>query len=418
MRRRWLLIGLATLILVVMVVANLKRSDGASREVRVESASVRRVEHWVRAPGLVQPLVSVDVSSNITGRVESLFVEEGQRVRKGQLLLVLDDTRFRSAVEQNRAMLEAARSQLKLAEAEMNLARQVLQRRRDLHKRGLLSSEDLDAAEADFRVREAQVESGHREVERLEAALKEAEKNLAETRFVSPLDGVVTSLNLEEGENVVIGTMNTPGTVILTVADLSEMEIEAYVSEADVIAVRKGQRAKVKIDAKPDSSLDAVVTSIGQSGKKASREQGAEFEVKARIERPPAWLRPGMSADVEILTARVDSALAVPIQALVAREEKKVREWELERKGLRGTDAGGAGSSETREAEEDLVEGVFVIEEGRARFRRVETGVRGDVYIQVLSGLDRGDRVITGPYKTLRHLEDGDRVKEKRRKED
>jgi HlyD family secretion protein len=365
----------------------------------------------------VQPQVSVDISSNVMGRVARLCVREGDEVRQGDLLLTLDDTRFVTAVEQARAMLQAAESQMALQQAERDRALQVLTRRRELFQQGLLSTEGLEQAEVDARVRGAQVEAQGKEIERLRAAMAEARRDLEETRFVAPMDGMVTALNLEEGENVVIGTMNAPGTVILTLAGRSGMEVEARVSESDVVQVRPGQRVRVEADAAADSILEGEVTAVGESGDRRSRDEGSEFEVHARISAPPAWLKTGMSADVEILVAQADSALCVPIQALVARTEDTVREWaegggaepgrRPERRPARAEDP----AVEATPRRQKLIEGVFVVQEGRARFRRVTTGVRGEAWIAIREGLDPGAEAIVGPYRVLRHLADGERVK-------
>jgi HlyD family secretion protein len=420
-KRVWIPI-LAGLVVILMVGANLTRHRSDAKPVETEKAARRSVEAWVRAPGVVQPQISVDISSNVTGRVDHLLVREGETVRKGDLLLTLDDTRFRSTVAQAEAMLQASESQRVLQEAELERATQVLARRRDVFQRGLLSNEELEQAELDVRVRAAQVQAQEKEIDRLRAALAEAQRNLEETRFHAPLDGIVTALNLEEGENVVIGTMNAPGTVILTVADRAGMEVEARVSESDVVRVRMGQRVRIEADAAPDSVLEGEVTEIGESGDRRTREEGAEFEVHARVAAPPRWLKTGMSADVEILVAQADSVLCVPIQALVARSEETIREWA--EAALKGPGAAKAKPEARRDepAADDeeprrqkLIEGVFCVREGCARFQKVSTGVRGEAWIALENGVEPGTEIIVGPFRVLRHLKDGERVKGKPR---
>jgi HlyD family secretion protein len=421
-KRVWIpiLIGLVAL---ALIGANLSRHQTDAKAVETEQATRRSVEAWVRAPGVIQPQVSVDISSNVMGRVDRLYVREGGLVRRGEMLLTLDDARYRSAVAQAEAMLQAAEAQGVLQEAEQQQATQVLARRRDLFKGGLLSDEAMEQAEVDVRVRNAQVEAQKKEVEGLRAALAEARRNLEETHFAAPIDGIVTALNLEEGENVVIGTMNAPGTVILTVADRGGMEVEAQVSESDVVRVRPGQRVRVEVDAAPDSVLDGEVTEIGESGDRGGREEGADFEVHARVASPPAWLKTGMSADVEILVAQADSTLCVPIQALVARTEETVRAWAEQ--AARGPKAAKAKPVPRREADaatddgeprrQKLVEGVFCVRDGIARFQKVSTGVRGEAWIALEEGLEPGTEIVVGPFRILRHLKDGERVKGKPR---
>ncbi len=415
-RKGWITIG-AVVVVGALVVANLSSRGGAAKKVRVEPVRPRTLKSWVRAPGLIQPVVSVDISSNVTGRVAQLDVREGDAVKRGDLLLTLDDTRLRSALDQYEAMLRAAQSQLRLAEAQRELAAQVLERREDLHARGLLSSEELEQARVDLRVKTAQVDAQRDEIARLQAARSEAQRDLEEARFVAPMDGIVTAVNLEEGENVLIGTMNNPGTVILTISDLSRMEVVAQVNEHDVVQVETGQPVTVEVDAQRDSTLAGTVMSVGETGTRQSRDEGAEFEVRVRVLDPPTWLRPGMSADVEILTAEADSVPAVPIQALVARDETTVARWEERR--ARGEDLAVDDEEDVPEEEDlgadagvaaELVTGVFTREDGRARFHRVEIGVRGEVYVEIAAGLPADAEVLTGPYRILRRLRDGEPV--------
>ena len=411
MRRRKVWIPIAVVVVLgALIAANLTKKKTNAKSVRVETVGRRTLESWVRAPGRVQPVVSVDMSSNVTGRVDHLAVREGDAVSRGDLLLMLDDTRMRSELAQREALLSAARSQLILTEAQRDLARQILARREELFAGGLLSSEELESARVDLRVKEAQVAAQQDEGVRLRAAVDESERNLAEARFLAPMDGVITALNLEEGENVLIGTMNTPGTVILTVSNLKQMEVEARVNEGDVVAVRRHQRVRIDVDARPDTTLTGRVTSVGESGTRLSRDEGAEFEVHVTIATPPPWLRPGMSADVEILVASADSALAVPIQALVARELKQVHAWE------RGASED---STETdAEGSDSLITGVFVSEDGQAHFRSVTTGVRGESFAEILAGLSEEETILSGPYKILRRLKDGEAIKGESRKRD
>jgi HlyD family secretion protein len=424
-RRRVWLPGLGALVVLILIGANLLHRRPEAKQVDVEKVSRRSLETWVRAPGVIRPLVSIDVSSNVMGRVEKLYVREGDAVRKGQLLLTLDDTRLRSAVQQYEAMLRAAESQRTLQEAQLERANQVLARRRELHQQGLLSVEGLEEAQVEARVREAQVGAQVEEIERLRAALAENRRNLEETRFYAPIDGIVTALNLEEGENVVIGTMNAPGTVILTVADRDSMEVEARVSESDVVLVRAGQRVRVDVDAAPDSLLEGLVTEVGESGDRRSRDEGSEFLVRSRILQPPDWLKTGMSADVEILVAQADSVPCMPIQALVARTEETVRRWnEAAAQGKapppdeptrdRSREDPSAPTNEEPRRQK-LIEGVFHLKDGVGHFVPVTTGIRGEAWIEIVSGVAPDAEIVVGPYRTLRHLKDGEHLRAKSR---
>jgi HlyD family secretion protein len=422
-RKKIIIPVLVVVVLGLIIAGNLFGNQSEGKKVKLGDVSCRSLETWVRAPGRIQPVVSVDMSSNVTGRVVELNIEEGDRVHKGQLLLALDETRYRSAVAQYEAMVRAAESQLVLAEARLDLANQVLARRQSLSDGGLLSSEELESALVDVRINIATVNAQGAEIARLEAAVEENRRDLEETHFLAPMDGVVTALNLEVGENVMIGTMNNAGTVILTISDLTQMEVEARVNESDVILLSPGNSVKIDVDAMPDTTLTGAVTTVGESGSRLSRDEGAEFEIHIKISDPPRWLRPGMSADVEIQVAAADSVITVPIQALVARDEVTVQKWEDRRERREAGDlAGETDDSEDESDESDsediiedrkgttLITGIFVVDETRACFKRVELGVRGETFIQVVSGLTAEDEIIKGPYKVLRRLNDHDKV--------
>jgi HlyD family secretion protein len=233
---------------------------------------------------------------------------------------------------------------------------------------------------------------------------------------VSPIDGTVTQLTIERGEIAVIGTMNNPGTVLLTVADLSRMKVEADVDETDVATVRIGQEATVKVDALPDTSLVGHVTQIANSpliSGAETQEQETNFKVDVTIDNPPPILRPGMTADVEIRTARRDSVLAVPIQSVVIRTPEDLKPPETRKKKRGGAQADPAekqaGSGERPKQEE--IRGVFVIVNGKAEFRRVKTGIASDTDFEVNGEIKPGEKVVIGPHKTLRSLKPGQRVK-------
>jgi HlyD family secretion protein len=271
----------------------------------------------------------------------------------------------------------------------------------------------------------------------LRASLQQAENDLAETVFRAPMDGLVTALYIEEGENVIPGTMNNPGTVILEIAELDTMEVEAEVDETDVIGIRLGQRARILVDAFEPAELAGQVTAIGQSGRATTAaQQGTQFQVRIRIDDPPPTLRPGMSADVEVLVGSADSAVVVPIQALVAYPRSVVEEWRKDEAAGRTTESKpetkdgedgdaeaaeeGAGentserpsassSAPARGERERPLEGVFIVLTDVARFREVKLGLRSDTHVEV-QGVEPGQKVVTGPYKVLRELKSGNAV--------
>lgn len=392
-----------------------KEGKGKGQTVKVEAIAERKIESWVRAPGKVQPVSKVQVSSNIMGRVEEVAVKEGERVTKGELLLRIDDERYRSAVQQYKALIESATANLALAEAEQREAGQNRERTEKLATQGLASEQDLIAVRTRADVAAARVDAAKEEVRRARAMLLQGEKDLRETVFLAPMDGVVTALNIEPGENVITGTMNNPGTVILTLSDLSAMEVLTDVDETDVVRVAVGQRAKVTVDALPDTILEGEVTRVGQSGRGVTGQAQEEtnFEVAILLSNPPAILRPGMNADVEILTGVNEKALAVPLQALTARPPGVVHRWQAKRAGTKVDEEA---ADTTGAASRDLTEGVFLFDGDKTRFVPVRLGLRGETHVEVFGELQVGQQLITGPYKTIRTLADDQKVKLEKKK--
>jgi len=415
-RTRIILIVAGVVLLLVIILANVNRSAGG--KMAVQAGDVRRgtVTATVRAPGRVQPETQVKLSANVPGEVRNLPIHEGDSVRKGQFLLQIDDAQYRAQVGEATAAIAAARSNLRLAEASLAQSESVLKRKEALSSQNLVSAEELDQARTQVSTDRARVDGGREDVQRLQSTLQMAHDNLRKTRFVSPIDGTVTQLTIERGEIAVIGTMNNPGTVLLTVADLSRMKVEADVDETDVATVRIGQEATVKVDALPDTSLVGHVTQIANSpliSGAETQEQETNFKVDVTIDNPPPILRPGMTADVEIRTARRDSVLAVPIQSVVIRTPDDLKPPETGKKKRGGAHAETAEkttpSGERPKQEE--IRGVFVIENGKAEFRRVKTGIASDTDFEVNGEIKPGEKVVIGPHKTLRSLKPGQRVK-------
>lgn len=417
--KRIVWIGAGVLVVLLVVLSNLKRSAGAQASVQAGEVKKGSISSTVRAPGRVQPETLVKMSATVPGQVVQLAVKEGDRVRKGQFLLQIDDTQYRAQTREATAALAAARSNLRLAEASLEQSEAAWKRKESLFTQKLVSPEELDQARMLHNTDKARVDAGHEEVERASASLQAAEDNLRKTRFESPMDGTVTQLSIERGEIVVTGTMNNPGTVILNVADLSRMKVEADVDETDVSAVSLGQTAKVKVDAVPDTSLTGRVSEIANSPSiedAATQEQQTNFVVDIMIDRPPASLRPGMTADVEIKTATRDSILYVPIQSVVIRSQEELDA--AARKGKAGAgrrakaeDKGPTPAKGGKDPKAEEIKGVFVINKGLAEFRRVKPGIASDTDFEVSGDIQPGEKVVTGPHKVLRTLKPGQKVK-------
>jgi HlyD family secretion protein len=413
--KRILWIGIGAIVLLVVVIANMKRSAGGQTVVQAGDVKKGTVSATVRAPGRVQPETQVKLSANVPGQVVRLSVKEGDRVRKGQFLLQIDDTQYRAQVREAAAALAAARSNLRLADAALEQSEASWKRKESLFAQKLVSPEERDQARTQRNSDKARVDANREEVERGEASLQVSEDNLRKTHFVAPIDGTVTQLSIERGEIAVIGTMNNPGTVILTVADLARMKVEADVDETDVSAVSLGQNAEVKVDALPDTTLTGRVSEIANSPSienMETQEQQTNFKVDVMIDNPPRMLRPGMTADVEIKTATKDSVLYVPIQSVVVRTPEDLKPVvKGKRKSPPDAKAEDGGPTDAKGKKTEEIRGVFVIAAGKAEFRRVKPGIASDTDFEVVGELKPGEKVVIGPHKTLRTLKPGQKVK-------
>ena len=412
-------------------------------EVTVETLRKRDLEALVSASGKIQPKRQVNVSANTMGRVTRLAVEEGQRVRAGQFLLEIDPRSLEGQLARGEAGVAAAQSSLQQsrtaveqARANLDLARQNLKRQTDLWADGLTTREALDRAQTDVTVRETDLKTREQEIQTREQQIKQEQAVLATTRYNlsqviinSPMDGIVTRRNIEEGETAVVGTMNNAGTVLLTIADMSVIEAEVEVDETDIPTVVLGQDARVTIDAVPDRTFRGRVTEIGNSPIQATGNQGntqqqaTNFKVVITLDEEVPDIRPGFTCTAEITTATRKQSISVPIQALTIREMLYDEKGQLIheppppppsrfRFGRNVEPSVSAappepGPGQTRRE----TEGVFVFRGGRAVFVPVKVGIAGERYFEVLEGLGENDQVITGPFNSVREMADGAEVR-------
>jgi HlyD family secretion protein len=391
------------LVVAAVVVVSLLASQGIDRKNRIE-VTADKVERGtlvakVSGPGRVQAQRTVQISSSVLGRIIELDVEEGDVVHKGQLLMKLDDVYYRSQVEQAKARVERARAELTTAERDLRDADE------QFSKNLISEKEHADYVASEAMSRQALAEA--------EAALGAARDQLDKTVFYSPIDGTVTRLNVEEGENVVTGTMNQPGTVIMTISDLGHMEVEAEIDETDIVDVTVGQPAEIDVDALGDTLLAGTVTEVGNSGitqMAGTQEEVTNFLVTTHVDQLHNELKPGMTATVEIVTATHENALNVPIQAVVSRAPS-----ELAKDDSNGKKTEPDEQKRSEREEEKEVDGVFVVtDDDQALFVPVQTGIADELSIEVLGDLTEGQRVVTGPYKVLRELKNGQDLKIKK----
>jgi HlyD family secretion protein len=444
LRKRWVWV------LIVLVVASgvggyfaMRNRGEQGVTVTAETILKRDLEAIVSASGKIDPKKTVNISAQSMGRVTQLPVREGDRVKAGQFLLQIDPVNAASAVRRDEAGVNAARTgleqtrvQLRSAQANLDLARMAMKRQQDLWASGLTTREtleraqaELDVRESELRAREQEIKTREEQVSQQEAGLVSSRHSLSQARFESPFDGVVTRRNVEVGENVMVGTMNNAGTVLLTIADMSVIEAEVEVDETDIPFVQLGQRAKVTIDAMPDRTFNGSVTEIGNSPIQATgaattgARTATNFKVTITIDGQVAEVRPGFTCTAEITTATRTQVLAVPIQALTVREllydekgnvvdEPRPPRPRFQFGPAAATPVAAAATTELKPGQKrEEVEGVFLIRDGKAAFVPVKLGISGERYLEVTDGLKENDRVITGPFDTVRGMYPGDIVK-------
>ena len=423
------------LVFAAVVAANVYYRRDRGIQVATEAIRLRDLEAIVSASGKIQPKRQVNISANTMGKVTRLAVEEGQRVKAGQFLLEIDPRSLAGQLERGEASIAAAQSSLQSgrtavesANINLDLARTNLKRQQDLWKDGLTTKEALERAqnevaarEADLRAREQEIKTREQQIKQEVASLATTKYNLSQVVISSPMDGLVTRRNIEEGETAVVGTMNNAGTVLLTIADMSVLEAEIEVDETDIPNVSLGQIAKVMIDAVPNREFKGRVTEIANSPIQTStsssgQRQATTFKVVVTIEDQVPDVRPGFTCTAEITTATRKNVVSVPIQALTVRDLLYTNAGELVRepppRRKRSADDQTATRVETPEGHtRKETEGVFLFKDGKAVFTPLKTGVAGEQYFEVTDGLKSGDQVITGPFASVRELADGESVR-------
>ncbi len=416
MKKKWLWIGIGAALLVAVVAINIARgSKGKAEPVQMARVRVEDITSLVRAPGKIEPRTQVKISADIPGKVVRLLVKEGDAVKRGQLMLQLDDTQVRAENGQARAALASASARARDAEAALKVVSSNYTRQRALFEKNLLSQAEWDQASRTHDMAEIAVTTTREEVARSRAALDGAQDHLRKGRFEAPIDGVVSALNVEQGEIVITGTMNNPGTQILTVSDMSRMLVRADVDETDVVDMVVGQKAKITVDAMPDTFFNGTVVEIGNTAKRSAMttEGQTNFEVKVVFDQDVPMVRPGMTADVEIETATHSRTNGVPIQAVVVRTDRELeRAAKKADKKAKPKKGDAIADEDTSGRKEKEIAGVFVVRDGVARFVPVRTGIASETMIEVFGDLKPGDQVVSGPYKALRELKPEAKVKQ------
>lgn len=404
-KRRVLWIAAAVVLIVGVGTVFAVRGQG-SKDLEVQTAKVTRqkIVQKVNGTGRIQPRVQVKVSADVSARITKLAVKEGQWVEKGALLVELDRNRYLAAVQSAEASVRSAQANAALARQNMDQAQKDFARSKELLGRGLESQSTFDARQTAHQVEVPRHRSALEQVAQAQAALRQARDDLSKTTIYAPMSGTVSALNKEAGE-MALGSQ-FQADVILVIADLAEMEAQVNVDENDIVNVRLGQPAEIQVDALPGTVVNGIVREIGSSANASgagTADQKTEFEIKIGITDPLETLRPGMTATADIVTRTNEGALSAPLQSVALRTIDQ-----LARKGEKRKDA----EARFKADRDGFVEVVFVIEQGKANARQVTTGIQSDELIEVLSGLEEGEEVVSGSYRAIsKDLENGATVR-------
>lgn len=438
----------AGIIILVGAIVGFTVTQTQKNVVTVQTSKVMKqdITSLVTASGEIKPKTFVNVGANAFGRITRLFVKEGDKVKRGQMLAQLENVQSAADVENMKASLASsqtdavasdaalntASAQLKSSTADLARAKLDYDRTDNLLKANLISRADYDTKKAAYEVAQAvqaqdqarvaqakaQLDSAQGHIRSAKAQLTHQQDLLSKTVYVAPFDGTVTSLPVHEGETVVVGIQNSPGSTLMTVADMNVITAEVHVDETDIVNLKLGQSADVSVDAIPGQTFKGKVTEIGDnaiirstgvstSQSTTGSQEAKDFKVVITLDNPPANLRPGLSATAKVTTGYEKATVAIPIQALIMRDKN-----DLEAQAKKGPGAKKDPTAPMEKKESQEIQGVFVVTPGRkAEFRQVETGLTGTTEIQIKNGLKENEEIITGSFKVLKTLKNGAGVK-------
>jgi len=383
-------------VLAAIVYFSIRGGSTEAEKVYAEPVRLQKIESTVTAPGEVDPKFKVNISAHVIGKIEHLYFNEGDTVTKGQKLLELERPAFIAATNSVHAQLEMRRVEVTRARAQLETAQQAFNRAQSLLGQGIQAQEAFDQARQNLDNARAGYAAAQQGVQQTAASLVQAETDLSYTTITSPTTGKVVQLNTREGEVVIPGTMNNPGSVLAVIADMSQILVEAEVGETEVIGIKLGLSAKIHVDAIPDKEYGGHVIEIGSS---AAVHTGSAsglryFKVKVAFDDADDRLRPGMTSQVSIVTSTSDRAITVPIQSVVERV------------------AGAKTAADDENAEPNAVKKkyVFVVSDTTVKQREVTAGISDATRVAILTGLKDGEKVVTGPVRSLKKLHDGDQI--------
>jgi len=411
--------GIGLLLVVLLVIAFIGSSKEEIVSVQTEKVEKRTITQTVAATGKINPEFKVVINPEVTGEIIELPVKEGDLVKRGQLLIKIKGDQYVAQNERLEANLQSSKANLKMRDAELTKVELDYNRVKELHSKGLASDSELESSKSNYLSTKASYEAAGANVAQSEASLKEIMDQISKTAIRSPMDGVVTKLNVELGERV-FGAGFSMGSDIMTISDLRNIEAVVEVDENDVVLVSLGDTATVKVDAFKDQEFVGIVSEIGNSANTSglgTQEEVVNFEVKIKLIDPKNTLRPGMSCTADIETETIGNILSVPIQSVTTRSGGTMNGEQMSSDG----EGNGDDFQQVKEVKKEKInkpkEVVFLIKNGKAKMVEVETGLSDDNYISVVKGLEGGEEVVSGSYKAIsRELNDGLQVRVEEKK--
>jgi len=405
-KKRVVLLAVAAIVLLAAGGAAYSRQRGKAVAVLAARVETQDIVSKVTANGKIQAENKVEMSALVMGQIVNLAVREGDAVKKGDFLLQIDRNRAAAEEAGSNAALRASLADRDTARATMEQAERDFERTRRNYEARITSEAEFQKARSGLETSRSTFEAAQNRVDQMRAGLNANRDTLSKTTVRAPIDGVVTTLRVKAGEVTVIGTMNNPGTQLLTISDMSTVEAVLMVDETDTPTVQVGQKTLLAIDAYPGRPFEGLVTEVGNSPilrddpdlqGLTTTSDAINFKVKAKVVMPPPGIRPGFSVTADIITGTKPKVPAVPLAAVVVRDSPRGERTE-------------AGKLKTEE-------GVYALREDKAVFTPVKTGISGELMVEVLTGVKPGEEIITGPFKALRQIKDGDRVKRMSEKE-
>jgi len=432
-KKKILIIGIVVVVVLILIVVNLTTNTENATDVNVMEVNQKDITEIVSASGRIQPQTKVNITSEVNGEIINLLVKEGDVVKTGNLLVVLDTVQLSSDAEQARFAVNEINARLEGAKSTLDQAQEEYDRQEKLFKKDGTAETQFKNARYAFLNAKASYEAMQAQSRQLQSRYEKQLDNLSKTKIRAPMPGIITYLDCEVGEIAAAQTSFTQGRTLMTISNLNVFEVEVEVDETEISKINNGQQAEISVDAFPDTLFSGEVVEIGNTAIYASgatQDQSTNFRVKVIFKDTDVNIRPGMSADVDITTNKRGEVLTVPFSAVVMRsldmdslEQARLTAQEApgstvvsevqaaeteEESEVEPTDTLADTSKE--EVEREDIKGIYIVREGLAHFMPVKTGIADQKDIEVVEGLEIGDSVISGPYRTLRTIKDGDLV--------